>query len=187
MKQPTLIFYIQFKFPLHRKGGKKSANHMHFTEQTNINQAHKALQITTIIKQKFIWRWFTQYRLLVNHNKYTFQYIIINTGKWNISSRDAVSYRAFFNDALAQFIGSICHVDATDCLKTVWEDGATQKSLYSCRSKKLKVKDFMKHLQPHSSLYYCNCWMVNFSFKMSEKDIYYIYISLLIRDLKSSC
>lgn len=121
--------YSMYNLSLHRTEKKKSANHMHFTDQTNINQAHKALQITTNMKQKLIWRWFTQYRLLVNHDKYTFQYIIINTGKLNTSSRDAVSYRAFFNDTLAQFIGNIDPVDATDCLETVWEVAATQKSL----------------------------------------------------------
>lgn len=31
MKQLTLTFYVQFKFPLHKKQ-KKCLNHMHFTE-----------------------------------------------------------------------------------------------------------------------------------------------------------
>lgn len=46
-----------------------------------------------------------------------------------------MSYQAFFNDTLAQFLRDVDHVDATDCLKTVWEVAATQKSLYSKSSR----------------------------------------------------
>lgn len=69
---------------------------------------------------------FTQYRLLVNHNKYTFQYIIrnkywkskLNTGCLKL---DAVSlYLSLLTlYALAQLICTVGHVDATDCLKAV--------------------------------------------------------------------
>lgn len=52
----------------------------------------KALQLTTSMKQKDnfkIVKQFTQYRLLVNHNKYTFQYIIHNK-YWKIKTQHRI-------------------------------------------------------------------------------------------------
>lgn len=69
---------------------------------------------------------FTQYRLLVNHNKYTFQYIIrnkywkskLNTGSLKLDA--VLLYLSLLTlYALAQLICTVGHVDATDCLKAV--------------------------------------------------------------------
>lgn len=59
MKQLTLMFYVQFKFPSHKKEKMPKSYAFH---RINIIQVQEALQITTNMKQKSIWRWFTQYR-----------------------------------------------------------------------------------------------------------------------------
>lgn len=66
---------------------------------------------------------FTQYRLLINHNKYTFHYIIRNK-YWNIKPNTGfphgchrISLLTLY--ALAQLIRTIGFADATGCLKAV--------------------------------------------------------------------
>lgn len=66
---------------------------------------------------------FTQYRLLINHNKYTFHYIIRNK-YWNIKPNTGFPHGCHHISlltlyALAQLIRTIGFADATDCLKAV--------------------------------------------------------------------
>lgn len=52
MEQLTLIFYVQFKFPSHKKQNKMSKSYAF--HRINIIQVQEALQITTNMKQKSI-------------------------------------------------------------------------------------------------------------------------------------
>lgn len=52
MKQLTLMFYVQFKFPSHKKQKKMPKSYAF--HRINIIQVQEALQITTNMKQKSI-------------------------------------------------------------------------------------------------------------------------------------
>ena len=117
MKKICTILCKTYAFHRIRKRTKQNQAHEAFTTH---NQHETKVFFFKIVNQ------FTQYRLLVNHNKYTFQYIIhnkywkskLNTGSLKL---DAVSlYLSLLTlYALAQLICTVGHGDATDCLKAV--------------------------------------------------------------------